>query len=1811
MDYIQKYYTRIIALVSELYHNEFSKTTPGNCMKITGLRQSELELLWDDIKAKYSHIDTFIIAANGESNNTKYISATKLIELRNKEERPLLILIPANSRTAAEDSYGNATFKEISLESVEHELFNKLIGEIPANNRKSIDTVLKHPFLHSISKTDIINYLLFVEENNYTKECIGDGLFLLNLMPDSSLLKDSARVRSRLNLNMQCTDLLCNFGKPVFDRITDLPIAKNTIQPKIIEFYNKYAQTKERNKIVEIIHNLFKELNFSNWPINEANPDEFELFVENIISKEFILDDGVKVLKVKGDKVKKVSLKVRTTPKPIELEDLKYFRVVLMQVDGASGTEVIELRKMKKTPTQQNHRLIQVELNPNIIEEGSYFFRVIAEDDTAVKLNIRDKFKDAKIQAQWEEDVDQINKQEISEEEKKEKINELLENSYLFKRTSDSEDFDFELEEETDGDKPNLRKDKVKNRLQAYFAYRIENLKKQEELSIPVLEEGSGLWLDDDDKKLNATYYLKYNNNHNYQINIPNKLRVLERMILEKPLEFGQLNVVTRNEISAIDFRSSSFQSLTLVNHFFPNELKSIREKLFESIIESDQNKKGIFETFDFYNHIDLIREYLTSYTVWITSLKKKFTSIDDINSDRRAELQNLFIELQNIDLVNLKMRLPNQIPIAIQLLTPLHPLRLAWHLQLYDLFTNWEQKTIDFEGHLKEWKYLEELFSGKIFPENNPLAIINSEDNTPFQYAGELFHNWGIYIKPKFVNEENAFSSINRQVITYLRSILNITSENYIDTDISKNLIVRHLRNYIKQHPYVDKLIINLFNAGDALVFADSIVELEKDKNLGHITYEVRLFRGNENIINHGEALKELINPERNITEEAESFSQQSQNRLFPKLRFSVSPISGFIAEPSKYTAHISFLVNMFPVSTQLLKVKGEHTNFYMNGIVTDSGVQVDESSSEIKWNRFIYPNFLTKKVNDFTNTGIQLFKTYQTFIASALANKITDSLPSTQLQLSEKDNVHISLVHDFSDWVITFDRNLGPQAFDQPSKDGHIPFLLDYIPGEEVTGISSFLTTRPNSEILGLLAPHFDEFNISILNQDQNIATSILLEDLRAISSSLVMQLNSSKNKAFEVIGSAFTKRVLEKKNLLKESFLIPIDLHQHLFNYNEFDSKSRADNMLVRIDMEKRVIEISVIEIKCRASLSEMDKSELKSKIKEQINNTIEILRYHFAPDFHLSEDRLDREIKNKELKSFLSFYIERAARYNYLEPQVAVLYNDFINSLDNGYEINFKQFGFIYDFSSSIKHIKELYDNDLVIYSFGEKLIEEILDPESDLNTQRFEDKKLIDDMHSDFGASNQITDFIKELAKTEIKKDPAELSYRNKEEEDPTVLGELNVKVEKIFKSKEEKEENLESVVKNEEKEIQAPEFDIFIGKNSKTNQYGILGHTLHGKKIAMDLSETNTISLFGVQGGGKSYSIGTVTEMVLKQINNVNQLPSPLAGVIFHYSESMDYEPEFTSMKYVNDDKGQIDKLLEQYKAQPDCIDDVVILTPKDKLEERKEEFPDIEVLPIAFNSMELNVQDWLFLLGAIGNDSTYVKQLKYIMKMNRKELTLKTISEGVEADELLTSSQKALARQKLNFASEYIDDNFILKDVLRPGRLIIVDLRDEFIVKDEALGLFVIMLNIFSGVKIVDNKRFNKFIVFDEAHKYMDNRALTENIVTAIREMRHKGVSIMIASQDPPSLPNEIIELSSIVITHKFNSPQWLRHIQKSITQLSSLQPADLSALQPGEAFLWSTKASDKTITNKPQKIYTRPRVTKHGGDTIKATDK
>ena len=391
-------------------------------------------------------------------------------------------------------------------------------------------------------------------------------------------------------------------------------------------------------------------------------------------------------------------------------------------------------------------------------------------------------------------------------------------------------------------------------------------------------------------------------------------------------------------------------------------------------------------------------------------------------------------------------------------------------------------------------------------------------------------------------------------------------------------------------------------------------------------------------------------------------------------------------------------------------------------------------------------------------------------------------------------------------------------------------------------------------------------------------------------------------------------------------------------------------------------------------------------------------------------------------------------------------------------------------------------------------------------------------------------------------------------------------------------------------------------YDIMLGATGATPQFGILGE-VSGRKVALDLNQTHTISLFGVQGGGKSYTLGSVAEMASLAIPGINALPQPLATVIFHYSPTMDYKPEFTSMVGANNVEDQVRALRETYGAEPQALADVVLLVPADKIDERRSEYPDIEVLPLQFCASELKASHWKFLMGAVGNQATYIRQIMRIMKTMRDDISLDGLRAGIEASSV-PDHLKDLARMRLDLAAEYINDTTSLSEVVRPGRLIIVDLRDEFIEKDEALGLFVVLLQLFADARI-DGRSFNKLVVFDEAHKYIESPDLVAGLIEVVREMRHKGVSIMVASQDPPSVPVSLIELSSQIIMHKFNSPAWLKHIQKANAALGNLTPERMAQLKAGEAYVWSSKATDESFSRGAVKLRCRPRVTQHGGAT------
>ncbi len=1383
------------------------------------------------------------------------------------------------------------------------------------------------------------------------------------------------------------------------------------------------------------------------------------------------------------------------------------------------------------------------------------------------------------------------------------------------KWTSETENILFTVDDSdlpTDGQ--SVRREKVGSVLQSFFYYRLGHLDAKER-DAKNLEPDSEdwKWLNHADRQVTSVFLARYKESRfNFQVQVSSKLRQFQDAILANPDGLGLLSVAEAPQTGQV-FSKQHLTALPSHLHNLPEArlFLETRRTFFQSIRDSAKGGDGIWETFDLVRNITAVEAYVGAYNQLLATIEHRMSEWDQIADSEKADLQAVFVAVQELDLVSLQGRLPDsQERYTTLLVPPIHPLRLGWFVALLNLFTDWETLTrADFERQLPYWTdEISELFFGKLTPTNHPLLIVD-EAGQAFEYAGELAFGWGLFAHTA-VSQNGTLQggSLHRSLIQYLQQTLDIADQTgWVENDVDETVVYRHIRNYLALHPYTEQITINLFNAGEGQVFRDVLLELQEEAELQAVRYEVRLFFNEHSFVADGEAINRLINPATTLTGTADAFSQPGRNRLFPKLRLSLNRIGEYIANPGSFDCHISFLINPFPLRPRIQLPDAQAPSFYLEGLVVQPVIKFDHDTAGTTsvWTRYVSP-LGTGLSFPISRTISTAFGRLSHLTSASLAGKPTAALPATELIVGSAETMLLDKIHSYSDWVVTFDRHLGPEIFDLPIGEGEEPFLLDYIPGENFLGINTFLTSKPGAEVQQLIAPIVQTIFSPLSVSSSTESTTQILNDLRTLSGSLVMQLSRqpSVNKVLEYTGLALAKRLLERKGLLDQQFVIPLDLHQNLLRpEKETDSQSRADLLLVAVDAARRCLSIQVLEVKMRtAALGSAGREDLFESVDGQLTNTVRLLRQRFTDEEVLGQPRFDRHLRTKELSDLLLFYANRAERYGLLGNDEASEIRSFLSTLDAPCNMEFAKRGIIFDLDSQADILKESRA-DVTFYRVGQQGLTMLLDEDTDLRTQR----------------PGSIWDsFERDLTPEPVTKLFHSIDLPGDKTSEPTKLlpGAVPLPIEEGSDGQDSKTAD-ETISENTPSEADSPnyplgyelpDFDLYIGGSEPSNQFGVLGKTQTGQVIALDLNGTHTISLFGVQGAGKSYSIGTITEMVLTPISRINSLPNPLAGVIFHYSQDQNYKPEFASMAYPNDVKRESDELWQGYGANPQGIDEVVLLVPKAKLEERKADYPNLKVGPLALSSAELNIQDWRFLMGAIGNQSLYIKHLNSIMKSLRDRLTLDGLKIGIQQSALLTASQRELALSRLSLADEYIDDSVKLGDLMQPGRLLLVDLRDEFLDQDDALGLFVIMLNIFSNVKRPDGSTFNKFIVFDEAHKYMSNGDLTESIVETIRLMRHKGVSVLIASQDPPSLPNAIIELSSAVVVHRFNSPQWLKHIQRSITQFEKLTPTDLSYLGPGEAYLWATKANKKHVTQQPVKITTRPRVTKHGGGTRQA---
>lgn len=383
-----------------------------------------------------------------------------------------------------------------------------------------------------------------------------------------------------------------------------------------------------------------------------------------------------------------------------------------------------------------------------------------------------------------------------------------------------------------------------------------------------------------------------------------------------------------------------------------------------------------------------------------------------------------------------------------------------------------------------------------------------------------------------------------------------------------------------------------------------------------------------------------------------------------------------------------------------------------------------------------------------------------------------------------------------------------------------------------------------------------------------------------------------------------------------------------------------------------------------------------------------------------------------------------------------------------------------------------------------------------------------------------------------------------------------------------------------------------------IGWSEPTSRWAAVGKLAGSDEIvALDLDHPKTIGIFGYMGSGKSYLLGNLIEGAVESLPGINVLPSPLAVVVFNYRRNASDRFELSSLAVPNQNASDVQRLSDEYQARPAAVRDVhVLCLPGELRPERRHEYGLLEASELFFDPRTLGVEDWELLMGEPGSEAVFARTIRNTLVDLRSagEISFESLEQQVTAR--LSGQSRAAARLRFDFVRRYIseDRGIDFRNLLRPGRILVVDLRQPLFNKEDALRFFLVCANYISKVQ----GEFNKMIIFDEAHEYM-SEAFGERMEARIRLMRHEGTSYVFATQDVKSIPLGVSRFLSTRFVFDLGTRENLQDLEQVAPEFRGFH---LTGIAPGSCFV-QANTSLNAVFNRPREVKIRPRVTQHGG--------
>ncbi len=431
-------------------------------------------------------------------------------------------------------------------------------------------------------------------------------------------------------------------------------------------------------------------------------------------------------------------------------------------------------------------------------------------------------------------------------------------------------------------------------------------------------------------------------------------------------------------------------------------------------------------------------------------------------------------------------------------------------------------------------------------------------------------------------------------------------------------------------------------------------------------------------------------------------------------------------------------------------------------------------------------------------------------------------------------------------------------------------------------------------------------------------------------------------------------------------------------------------------------------------------------------------------------------------------------------------------------------------------------------------------------------------------------------------------------------------------------------------------------YNVIIGRNEgDLKNYGDLATTLIGKQyitmgnivslgnnIMLDALRPHVILIAGKRGSGKSYTMGVIAEGLASldedTAKNITSLIIDTMGI-------------YWTMKSPNYKEAD---LLKNWGYQPTAFKNIKVFVPKGSFDAIREENTLMADYPFSISTNELSTSDWCDIFGFSINDDygILINQALEALAEENKAYDINDIIEKTDSQITVSDTIKEAVKERFEAAIQwglFEKEGTKIEDILTPGDINILDISlyahslGEFSLRALVIGLLSQKIleirtrerrieeleeinSTETTTEVEDKKQIPIVWMFiDEVHEFLPvngKTAATASLSRVIKEGRQPGIGLVIATQQPGKLDTDIITQADIIISQHVTAKLDIDALNTvmQIYMSSDIRKylIDLPRL-PGACII---------LDDNSERIYPvqiRPRLTWHGGETPKTTNK